>query len=129
MPEQQKNSLGVARLLIAVYAVFAISATARAIYQLLTKFEQAPVAYSLSALAALVYALATISLANKKLQRVARFTLWFELTGVVLIGVLSLLVPNLFAHPTVWSQFGMGYAFIPLALPILGLVWLRKVGE
>jgi len=43
-----RKNLGVGRLLIAVYAVFALSATARAGYQLLFEFEQAPVAYSLA---------------------------------------------------------------------------------
>jgi hypothetical protein len=35
-------------------------------------------------------------------------------------------LPQLFAHPSVWSGFGIGYGFIPLALPIVGLIWLRK---
>jgi hypothetical protein len=27
---------------------------------------------------------------------------------------------------TVWSNFGLGYLLIPLALPIIGLWWLRR---
>ncbi len=125
MPTQ---SLGVGRLLIAIYAVFALSATARATYQLIREFDQAPLAYSLSAISALVYVLATISLAKQgaKWQRVAKLTIWFELIGVLVVGALSLLLPELFAHPSVWSGFGSGYAFIPLLLPVLGLIWLRK---
>jgi hypothetical protein len=122
------QSLGIGRLLIAVYAIFALSATARASYQLIREFEQAPLAYSLSAISAAVYVLATISLTKQqpKWQRIARFTIWFELVGVLLVGALSLMLPDLFAHPSVWSGFGAGYAFIPLLLPILGLLWLRK---
>jgi hypothetical protein len=122
------NSLGIGRLLIAVYAIFALSATARASYQLIREFEQAPLAYSLSAISAIVYVLATISLTKQqpKWQRIASFTIWFELVGVLLVGALSLMLPELFAHPSVWSGFGAGYAFIPLLLPILGLLWLRK---
>ncbi len=125
MPTQ---SLGIGRLLIAVYAIFALSATARASYQLIREFEQAPLAYSLSAISAAVYVLATVSLTKQqpKWQRIARFTIWFELVGVLLVGALSLMLPDLFAHPSVWSGFGAGYAFIPLLLPILGLLWLRK---
>ncbi len=125
MPTQ---SLGIGRLLIAVYAIFALSATARASYQLIREFEQAPLAYSLSAISAAVYVLATVSLTKQqpKWQRIARFTIWFELVGVLLVGALSLMLPELFAHPSVWSGFGAGYAFIPLLLPILGLLWLRK---
>ena len=123
-----KSELGVGRLLIAIYAIFAISATARATYQLIREFDQAPLAYSLSAISALVYLLATYSLSKSEArwQRVALFTIWFELVGVIAVGALSLALPQYFAHPSVWSNFGAGYAFIPLLLPILGLIWLRK---
>lgn len=128
MPNQSK-SLGVGRLLIAVYAIFALAASARAIYQLLTKFDQAPIAYSLSAIAAVIYIAATIALARPSLHRLAFATLIFELAGVVIVGTLSFTHPELFAHPSVWSQFGQGYGYIPLLLPIFGLLWLRKVGR
>ena len=123
-----KQSLGVGRLLIAIYAIFAISATARAGYQLICEFDQAPLAYSLSAISAAVYLLATYSLTKQepKWQRMAFYTIWFELVGVIAVGALSLALPALFAHPSVWSNFGAGYAFIPLLLPILGLIWIRK---
>ena len=123
-----KQSLGVGRLLIAIYAIFAISATARASYQLIREFDQAPLAYSLSAISALVYLLATYSLSKQeqKWQRIAGFTIWFELLGVIAVGTLSLALPEMFAHPSVWSNFGAGHAFIPLLLPVLGLIWLRK---
>jgi multidrug transporter EmrE-like cation transporter len=123
----QPKTLGIGRLLIAVYAVFAISSSARALYQLATKYEDAPLAYSLSALAAVVYVLATFALAKSKLQRVALFTITFELVGVVSVGLLSYTNPELFAHPSVWSKFGQGYGYVPLVLPILGLIWLRKI--
>ena len=123
-----KKSLGVGRLLIAIYGVFAISASARALYQLLRKFEDAPLAYSLSALSAVVYILATIALTRtgQTWRRIALWTLAFELSGVIVVGALSILMPELFSHPTVWSGFGVGYGFIPLFLPILGLIWMRR---
>lgn len=119
------RELGIGRLLIAVYGIFAISATARASYQLLTEFEQAPIAYSLSAVSALVYILATFALA-KEAKTLALWSVLFELAGVLIVGSLSLTVPALFAHPSVWSEFGAGYGYIPLALPILGLIWLYR---
>jgi hypothetical protein len=123
-----KRTLGVGRLLIVFYAVFAVSSTARASFQILTKFEQAPLAYSLSLLSALVYILATISLAKagKRWKQVALASVIFELAGVLSVGALSFVTPELFAHPSVWSGFGSGYGYIPLVLPILGLVWIRK---
>lgn len=133
MPQSKSSKptpkLGIGRVLIAVYAVFAISATARASYQLATKFTDAPLAYSLSALAAVVYIVATIALAKKNLQKLAKATIIFELVGVVSVGTLSIVVPQDFAHPSVWSYFGMGYGFVPLALPILGLLWLKKASR
>ena len=110
------------------YAVFAVSSTARASFQILTKFDEAPVAYSLSLVSALVYILATISLAKagKRWRQVALWSVIFELVGVLAVGSLSFFSPELFAHPSVWSGFGSGYGYIPLVLPILGLVWIRK---
>ena len=123
-----KRSLGVGRLLIVFYAVFAVSSTARASFQIITKFEQAPLAYSLSLVSALVYILATVSLAKagKSWRQVALASVVFELIGVLTVGSLSFIAPELFAHPSVWSGFGVGYGYIPLVLPILGLLWIRK---
>ena len=121
------KTLGPGRLLIAVYGVFALSASARASFQLLTKFDEAPLAYSLSAVSAFVYIIATLALARgAKSSTLAWFTVGFELVGVITVGGLSLVLPELFAHPSVWSGFGSGYAFIPLILPILGLAWLWR---
>ena len=96
---------------------------------MLTKFEEAPLAYSLSALAAVVYVLATITVAmgnRPGARRIAGVALSFELAGVLVVGSISLIVPELFPDQTVWSQFGLGYLFIPLVLPLLGLWWLSK---
>lgn len=116
---------GPGRLLITVYGIFALAATSRSAVQLLTRFDQAPVAYLLSAFAAVVYVLATITLALNA-RRVAYVACAVELAGVVTVGVVSLLAPQDFPDATVWSLFGIGYGFIPLVLPILGLLWLRK---
>ena len=117
---------GVGTLVIAIYGVFALSASVRASYQLLRKYEEAPLAYWLSLLAAVVYIVATFALARGKFD-LANKTLIFELVGVLVIGTLSLTVPSLFAHPSVWSYYGMGYGFIPLLLPMFGLWWVRRV--
>lgn len=122
------SNRGIGALLIAVYAVFAISATARASFQLLTKFDDAPLAYSLSALSAVVYVVATLALARSgpRAARIAKWAVTFELVGVLLVGALSLVMPAAFQHPSVWSWFGLNYACLPLLLPIFGLLWLRR---
>jgi hypothetical protein len=122
------RAVGVGRVLIAVYAVLALAATARSFVQIVSRFEEAPVAYVLSAVAGLVYVLATIALLGRGLfwYRVAWVTIGFELLGVVTVGILSLVDPELFPSDTVWSFFGRGYLFIPLVLPVLGMLWLVR---
>lgn len=126
-PKRPRMS-GVGRVLVAVYAVLAMAATGRSFVQIATKFDEAPLAYTLSALAAVVYIVATVALVRqgRVWYRVAWATLVFEFTGVVVVGVLSVLDPELFPHDTVWSWFGRGYLFIPLVLPVLGMWWLAK---
>ncbi len=125
---KSSRSLGVGRLLILVYAVFAVSSTARASFQVITKFEEAPLAYSLSLLSALVYILATVSLARSGTtwNKVAIGAVVFELVGVLSVGTFSFVAPELFDHASVWSGFGSGYGYLPLVLPVLGLIWIQK---
>lgn len=40
------------------------------------------------------------------------------------MGLWSVLDPAAFPDATVWSNFGRGYLYIPLVLPVLGLWWL-----
>lgn len=128
MPERRSTRAGPGRVLIAVYAVFAVSASARAGVQIATDFSAAPVAYVLSAFAAAVYVVATISLASatSRSRSVAWLSVGTEMVGVVLVGAISLALPEVFPEATVWSTFGAGYGFVPLVLPILGLAWLWR---
>ncbi len=122
------RAVGAGRVLIAVYAILALAATARSAYQIATKYSDAPVAYTLSAVAGVVYIVATVALLQRSgtWYRVAWATLAFELAGVLTVGTLSLVDPALFAHPSGWSAYGMGYLFIPLVLPVLGMIWLYR---
>ncbi len=119
---------GLGRVLVAVYAVFAFSAVGRSTVQLLTKADEAPLAYGLSALAALVYVAATLGLARAvpHADRVAWVAVIVELVGVLAVGTLSYVRPELFPDATVWSQFGQGYGYLPLVLPFVGIWWLRR---
>lgn len=116
---------GPGRMLITVYGIFALAATSRSAVQLVSRFDQAPVAYLLSAFAAVVYVVATVTLALNS-RRVALVACAVELVGVVAVGLVSLFVPEAFPDATVWSFFGIGYGFIPLVLPVLGLWWLKR---
>lgn len=112
---------------MAIYGLFAIAATARSTLQLSTEFSKAPLAYLLSAFAAVVYIVATVSLARTDAtsRRLATLAISIELAGVLLVGAASVLAASVFQHPTVWTGFGSGYGFVPLVLPFVGLWWLR----
>jgi cytochrome bd-type quinol oxidase subunit 2 len=118
-------------VLIAVYAVFALAATARSVVQIATKFHEAPLAYVLSALAGVVYIVATVCFArgDAASRRVATVSCTVELIGVLAVGTLSVLYPAAFPDATVWSLYGDGYGFVPVVLPILGLLWIRRTAR
>jgi hypothetical protein len=119
---------GFGRVLVAVYGVFALSATARSVFQIATKFHEAPLAYALSALAAVVYIVATVSLArgDAASRKVALVAILVELVGVLVVGTLSLSDSSAFPDAAVWSGYGSGYGFVPLVLPLVGLWWLYR---
>ena len=131
MADAEATRHGPGRILIAVYGIFALSATARAGVQIATQFSDAPIAYLLSALAAVVYCAATFALARATIvsRKVATVAIVVELIGVVGIGAFSYAAPDDFPDATVWSHFGQGYGFVPLVLPILGLLWLRRTSK
>ena len=119
---------GPGRLLVAVYGLFALSASARAVVQIATKFSHAPVAYLLSAFAGLVYIVATVTLTagSPRARRIAVVSCSVELAGVLVVGTWSLVDRATFPDATVWSGYGSGYGFVPLVLPVFGLLWLRR---
>ena len=118
---------GLGRTLTAVYALFAIAATGRSVVQLVADPGKAPLAYGLSATAAVIYLVATVCLAiGDRARRVALLACSVELAGVLIVGAISYAVPALFPDRTVWSHFGQGYGYLPLVLPIAGLWWLLR---
>lgn len=129
-----RRASGIGRVLVAVYAILALAATGRSVFQIIDRFEEAPVAFILSALAGVVYIVATVALALN-LRRLALITICFELAGVLVIGTLSLVAPATLGldsvdpfgrEATAWSVFGAGYVFVPLVLPVLGLLYLLR---
>jgi len=133
-PATRGRSRGPGRILVAVYAVLAVAAAGRSGFQIVDRFGEAPIAFSLSALAAVVYVVATLALAFGW-DRVAWITIGFELLGVLVIGTVSLVAPAVLGldsidpfgrEATVWSVYGAGYLCVPLVLPILGLLYLWR---
>jgi len=128
---------GVGRVLVAVYGILALAATGRSVFQIIDHFSLAPVAFILSAFSAVIYIVATIALIapGRTWYRVAWITISIELVGVVVVGTITTFAPELFGagvgdpfgdNSTVWSTYGAGYLFIPLVLPVLGMLWLAR---
>lgn len=122
------TSSGFGRLLVAVYAILALAATVRGAYQLVAHGSEAPLAYTLSLVAGLVYCVATIALARGtgRWRTVAWVTVSVELVGVLTVGLLTIVDAGDFPEATVWSSFGQGYGYVPLVLPVVGLLWLWR---
>ncbi|MFE1171759.1 hypothetical protein [Streptomyces sp. NPDC058773] len=127
-PARRSLGSGPGRLLVALYGIFTVAAASRSLYQLLAQFDRAPLAYGLSAVSAVVYGFITFSLVRggEGARRAALACCALELVGVLGVGTWTLLDPSAFPDATVWSDYGMGYLFIPVALPVTGLMWLRR---
>jgi hypothetical protein len=69
-----------------------------------------------------------LSRAGSAARTVALVAVVIELVGVLVIGTITATAVLDFPDDTVWSTYGRGYLFIPLVLPVLGLLWLRRVG-
>lgn len=126
-PRPGGRSRGFEIVLIAVYGIFAISATARSLVQVLRDFSFAPVAYLFSLLAAATYIAVTLALVRRgRRSALARGLCLAELAGVLVVGTLTLLDPALFPDATVWSLYGQGYGFVPLLLPVIALLYMAR---
>jgi hypothetical protein len=128
MPSANRPRItGLGRVLVAVYGVLALAATGRSLVQIVERFDSAPLAFTLSAISAAVYILATLALvfsASRTWYAIAWAAIVFELVGVLGVGFFSLFRHDLFPEETVWSWFGSGYVFVPLILPFVGISWL-----
>ncbi|MER5574730.1 hypothetical protein [Streptomyces massasporeus] len=118
---------GPGTLLVWLYGVMVVGAVSRSAYQIATEFDRAPLAYSLSAVAGVVYGFITYTLVRggETARRVALACCVAELVGVLTVGTWTLAEPSAFPDATVWSDFGMGYLFIPVILPVSAIFWLR----
>ncbi|MFC9131735.1 hypothetical protein ACFT4A_33565 [Streptomyces sp. NPDC057099] len=125
---RQRLISGPGTLLVWLYGVMVVGAVSRSAYQIATEFDRAPLAYALSAVAGLVYGFITYSLVRggETARRAALVCCVAELVGVLTVGTWTLVEPSAFPDATVWSDFGMGYLFIPVLLPLSAIYWLRR---
>jgi hypothetical protein len=130
-PARPRTS-GAGRTLIVFYFIMTIAALARSVFEIVAHFDVAPTAYLLSLFSGVVYLIATIALITpgRTPFRVAQVAITIELIGVLVVGTISVVNLSLFPfsgdRSTVWAYYGLEYLLIPLALPILGLLFLRS---
>ncbi|QAY71332.1 hypothetical protein [Xylanimonas protaetiae] len=119
---------GFGRLVVTVYGILAFAAVPRALVQIGREWPEPPLAFVLSGVAAVVYVVATVALGvgRGRWRGLAWATVGIEAVGVLVVGVLSLVSPELRHDGSVWGLFGIGYGFVPLVLPFVGLWWLRR---
>ncbi|MEU1851678.1 hypothetical protein ABZ499_20965 [Streptomyces sp. NPDC019990] len=124
---RRRLTRGPGTLLVWLYGVMVVGAVSRSAYQIATEFDRAPLAYSLSAVAGVVYGFITYSLVRggETARKAALACCVAELVGVLTVGTWTLAEPSAFPDATVWSDFGMGYLFIPVLLPLTAIYWLR----
>jgi len=132
-PGVQRTGIGrgPGRLLLSLYGVFTVAALSRSIVQITLQFHEAPLAYVLSLVAGIVYAVITVALwrGGEAARKVALVSCSAELLGMLAVGTMTIADPSAFPDQTVWSDYGMGYLFLPVVVPVTGLLWLRRSGR
>lgn len=118
----------VARIaLVVVYAVLSLAAAGRSVVQITTKFSEAPLAYSISFLSAVLYAVIAVAIWRGS-YKLALWGTAVELVGVLVVGTLGIIESSWWPDETVWTGYGSAYGWVPLILPITAL-WLLIAGR
>jgi hypothetical protein len=114
--------------LLAAYSILALAAVGRSTYEVVAKFDEAPIAYTFSVIAAAVYLIACWAIWRGDALgiKVGKIACTFELIGVLVIGTLTTLGDSAFDVGTVWSYYGRDYGWLPLVVPALALWWLYR---
>jgi len=112
--------------LLAAYSILALAAVGRSTYELIFKFDDAPVPYTFSVIAAAIYLVAVWAIwrGDALGVKVGKVACTIELVGVLAIGTLTTLGDSAFDVGTVWSFYGLDYGWLPLVVPALALWWL-----
>lgn len=120
-------SLGLGRLVMAAFWIFGAWVTTNAVVDIVHLDSSGPIGPALVALfAGLLYLLAALALTHngRRMRMIGWACVCVEAIGPVLVGVLGVGLPQLSDPRSPWGAFGADYWYIPLVLPVVGLVWL-----
>jgi hypothetical protein len=110
------------------YALWSFSALGRSSWEYLFKQNVATyVPAHLSTFVGVLYIIIIVGLRRRtpRWWWATLALLIVELAGVLIVGTIDV-VWQPFPYATVWSKYGIGYFFMPLVLPFVGLAYLLR---
>jgi hypothetical protein len=121
------KTTGTSDTLAFFYGLWAFSALGRAVYQYIWKHPVNFMPTHISTFVGVLYIAIIIGLRRRSPRAwwTTLALLCVELSGVLLVGTIDV-VWHPFAYASVWSGYGIGYFFMPLVLPFVGLTWLLR---
>jgi hypothetical protein len=127
-PTQPEASRGATDALAFFYGLWAFSALGRSSYEYLFK-PNIPtyLPAHLSTFVGVLYIFIIVGLRRRgpRWWWATLALLTVELAGVLVVGTIDV-IWRPFPYATVWSNYGIGYFFMPLVLPFIGLAYLLR---
>lgn len=125
----EKRPRSAADALAFFYGLWSFSALGRSTYEYFFKNPRPAnlVPAHLSTFVGVLYIFIIVGLRQRSPRAwwITLALLAIELAGVLIVGTIDV-VWHPFPYATVWSNYGIGYFFMPLVLPFLGLTWILR---
>ena len=124
--DDRRPSWGLGRVVMVIFWAFGVWTTANAIIDLF-HLDDEPLGPALTALlAGLVYLLAALGITHngKRMRILGWTTVTLELIGPLMVGMMSVGISQLSVSRSAWANCGADYYYLPLIIPIIGLIWL-----
>lgn len=126
VPDNRRPALGLGRIVMAIFWLFGAWTLIVSIRSLIGIGGEPLGPALVSLLAALIYLTAAIALTHngRRMRMVGWASVGISLAGPILTGLLGVGTSEVSAEFSPWSRFGEYYYYLPLVIPVIGLVWL-----
>lgn len=125
--DNRTPSLGLGRLVMALFWVFGVIVTLISVKNLAGDSEAPLGPRFVALLASAVYVIAAVGLTHngRRMRVIAWASLVISLVGPLIVGVGALGLPSEYSLSfSPWAQFGTTYWGLPLVIPLVGMVWM-----